>query len=538
MHTHRRVLWLVGLLIVLFALPLAVVARVPEGNDTPESGDAAVTTIIVDSGTDPDNSKSKDCNNATPCTLRRAINSARLLSPAQRPVEIVFNIPATAGEGYDSGLGVWTIELMSGADPAVFRALEFGQITIDGTTQPGGRSDGPKIIIYGPATGNKDGLLVGVNNAGAHDGNVLRGLAFQNFRTAVIVNSNDNLIAGNWFGLTSDGTAPLLRNGDAQDGSGSAGVALSANVENNVISENVFLGFDGVAAAIRGEGNVFSSNWVGTIASGSVPDKETDPDLICSPVDWLGGGGISMEGEGHLVSDNIFAGLRQQIFSASTQPDAIRVTGREHTIESNRIGVDLAGTNVGVCGRGIFMSDSPKNVTILENIIANPGLSGISLNGPLYDANELRGNVIRQRMAWAEVEGNPEPENAIQVGPLLPDGLQNFVPARITSIAGTAVEGTNGPGSPCPNCTIELFLDDDDGIVEALQSMAVVTADGDGNWQATLPRELTPEETLRTTSTSRKFNTIPGLSAGTTTGLSGAYVETQPPVYLPVIVRP
>ncbi len=160
-------------------------------------------------------------------------------------------------------------------------------------------------------------------------------------------------------------------------------------------------------------------------------------------------------------------------------------------IEGNRIGVDLAGTDVGVCGRGIFMSDSPKNVTILENIIANPGLSGISLNGPLYDANELRGNVIRQRMAWAEVEGNPEPENAIQIGPLLPDGLQNFVPARITSITGTAVTGTSGPGSPCPNCTIELFLDDDDGIVEALQSMAVVTADGDGNWQATLPRELT-----------------------------------------------
>ncbi len=258
MHIDRRILRLVGLLIVLFALPLAAAARTEDEPAAPDRSDEAVTTIVVDSGTDPDNSKSKDCDNATPCTLRRAINSARLLSPSQRPAEIVFNIPATAGEGFDSGLGVWTIELMSGSDPAVFRALEFGQITIDGTTQPGGRSDGPKIIIYGPATGNKDGLLVGVNNTGSHDGNVLRGLAFQNFKTAVIVNSNGNLITGNWFGLTSDGTAPYLRNGDAQDGSGSAGVALSANVESNVISENVFLGFDGVAAAIRGEGNAFS----------------------------------------------------------------------------------------------------------------------------------------------------------------------------------------------------------------------------------------------------------------------------------------
>ena len=31
-----------------------------------------------------------------------------------------------------------------------------GQSTIDGSTQPGGRSTGPKIFLVGPSTGNKD----------------------------------------------------------------------------------------------------------------------------------------------------------------------------------------------------------------------------------------------------------------------------------------------------------------------------------------------------------------------------------------------
>ena len=37
------------------------------------------------------------------------------------------------------------------------------------------------------------------------------------------------------------------------------------------------------------------------------------------------GGGVSVDGEQQTVQDNLFAGLRQQIFSASTQPDAVRV---------------------------------------------------------------------------------------------------------------------------------------------------------------------------------------------------------------------
>lgn len=541
MHKQKWTAWIVLSLIVLFLLPLAAGAR----PSAPEVINAPVTTITVDTGIDIDNSKSKTCSGETECTLRRAIVEARLLAPAERPVLIDFNIPAAAEEGYDINLGVWELNILASTDQSVFRTLEGGQITIDGSTQPGGRSAGPKIILVGPGTGNKDGFILGTNASGAHDLNEIKGLGFQNFRTHLYVNSNENTIRDSWFGLTSDGEKPYLRNGDAQDGSGSGGIRLSAGASYNTIMYNVFLGFDGNAAALHGDFNQFTMNYVGTNGQGNVPGKQSDPDLICSPVDWLGGGGISLEGDDHYVGVNIFAGLRQQIFSNSTQPDAIHVLSntRNHILEGNAIGVDKSGQDVGVCGRGIYLAE-PTGVLVVENEIANSVLSAISLNGILYDANQLQGNVIRRETPWPQDGLNPEAEDAIQLGPNLPQALQNFAPARVTKIAGKQISGTSGPGSPCPGCIVELFLDDRDGIVEALALLESVTADSNGDWTVELEEELTTAQGLRTTSTSAKFNTIPGLSAGTTTGLSPLYIpgDEPPPdpekemAYLPVVL--
>jgi hypothetical protein len=501
-----------------------------------------VTIITVDSGKDLDTSKSTTCENpANPCTLRRAIVQARALGAAQRPVLIQFDIPTTADEGYDSVLGIWKIHALSTTDPSVFRTLEYGQIIIDGSTQSGGTTTGPKIFIVGPSTGAKDGLIVGTNNSGSHDSNEIRGLAFQNFKTHLIVNSNNNLVEDNWFGLEDDGTEPYLRNDDLQDGSGSGGVALSAGVTGNLIQNNVFLGFDGVAAAIRGDANTFADNYVGTAYDGTTPGKLTNPSLVCTTVDWLGGGGISMEGDDHVIENNTFAALRQEIFSSSTQPDAIRVTGTGHLIQNNTIGVESSMSEVGVCGRGVYLSDSPKEVQVLNNTIVEPGLSAISLNGVLYDENTLRTNVIKKSSAWPEVEGNPEPEDAIQVGPSMTDAFRNFLPAKVTEINGTSISGTSGEGSPCPNCIVEIFLDDTDNIIETLQSLAIVTAGANGNWSATLPFELSNGQGLRTTSTTAQYNTIPGMSAGTTTQLSELYVsggsDGSNTIYIPFVIK-
>jgi hypothetical protein len=495
------------------------------------------TVITVNSGRDLDTSMSTTCS-TSPCTLRRAIVQARNVAAGQRPVLIRFNIPTTETQSYSSTLGIWHIYLQSTADASVLRRLN-GDIIIDGTTQPGGRATGPKIFLVGPTTGQKDGPVVG--DVAGNDRHVIRGLGFQNFATHLYLNTDNNLIEDNWFGLNDEGTGVYLRANNPQNGSGSAGIAFAGGTggaEFNTVQNNVFAGFDGVAMAVRGGSNLITANFVGTRADGNVI-KNANPALWCTTEDWLGGGGLSVEGVSQRIENNIIAGLRQEIFVLSQQPDALRVTvvgNTGHTIKNNRMGVDIDGTEVGACGRGIIMTGNMKGTLVADNTIVNTRLSGISLNDNLYDECTLRRNVIKQTNGWPAVQGNPKPEDAIQLGPLLPDGFEFFQPAKVTGMTGTLATGVSGDGSACPNCVIELFLDDNDAITEALQSLVVVTATANGSWSATLPFALAKNQGVRTTSTSAAFGTIPNISKGTTTGLSRLYGIVHN-VYLPLVIK-
>jgi hypothetical protein len=521
-----QILW-IALLLTLLS---------PPGQPRAWAASAAPSaTITVNSGTDPDNSDSRTCLTHTPCTLRRAVIQARNAGGA---TTIAFNIPAEASEGYDSAAQVWKIQFsgISSAANATLRYLN-GNITIDGTTQPG-YIDKPVIFLVGEGTGQRDGIKLG--ETGTQNGNVLRGLGFQNFKTHVYVNSSSNLVEKNWFGLNPAGNEVVLRGGGADDGSGNTGVSIAANTDNNRVQDNVFTGLAGVAAALNGDQITFTRNYIGTTAAGTVPAKQTAPGLICSPVDWLGGSGISMSGDRITVSNNVLAGLRIAVVPPTIQADAIRVSGDDHVIENNQIGRDVNGVTVGVCGRGIYLQGGTERALIRANQIIEPGLSAISLNDtPVVsttDANTLRGNVIVKSGAWGEIEGNNSPEDAIQITKSLPDAFRSFLPAAVTSIHGRTVSGGDGAASPCPGCVIEIFLDDTDAITETLQSLAVVTATVSGAWTATLPLDLSPGQGVRTTSTSSQYNTIPAEGAGTTTGLSGLYLAVKR-VHIPIVRR-
>jgi hypothetical protein len=219
-----------------------------------------VTTIVVNSGTDPDVSDSKTCISDSPCTLRRAVVQARGLSGAQKPVLISFNIPATAGEGYISAQQIWRIQF-SGISSAANAALRYltGGVIIDGTTQPGGRASGPEIILVGSnATGQDDGIKLG--EIGTQNANEIIGVGFQNFKTHIYVNSGSNIITNNWFGLSNDGTNIVLRGGIAGNGSGSACP--------NCIIELFLEDTDGINEALQSLAVVSanaSGNWTATI---------------------------------------------------------------------------------------------------------------------------------------------------------------------------------------------------------------------------------------------------------------------------------
>ncbi len=539
-HESSQTVWFLTILIItaLLAGYTGQAAAQPVADETP------VTVITVNSGTDPDTSDSKTCLTYTPCTLRRAVIQARNLPANQKPVQIAFDIPATVAEGYDSTLKIWKIQFSgySATTQATLRYLT-GNIIIDGSTQPGGRSSGPKIILVGADTGQRDGLKLG--ETALQNNNIIRGLGFQNFKTHIYVNSSGNQIENNWFGLSDDGTEIVLRGGGEDDGSGNTGISVAANSENNVISNNVFSGLAGVAAALNGDSITFRNNYIGTIANGTVPEKATDASLICSKWDWLGGSGISVSGSENLIENNIFAGIRIAVSPPTIQADTIRVSGDHHIIRGNKIGLDVNNKEIGVCGRGIYLLGGSKFNQLNSNQIVQPGLSAISLNDtPVVsttDANTFRTNTIKKNTPWGEIEGNNSPEDAIQITKSLPDDFRNFKPATVTGIVGTTVTGTHGANSPCPNCIIELFLDDRDPITEALQSLAVVNADANGNWSATLASPLLDGQGIRTTSTTTKPNTIPGFSMGTTTGLSERYdpVPVIPvyQVFVPLLVR-
>jgi hypothetical protein len=520
---------------------LGLASPVQQSSD-PQIGSAAVspvTTITVNSGTDPDTSDSRTCISHSPCTLRRAVIQARGLTASQRPVLIAFNIPAQAEHGYDSTQQIWKIQF-SGISSAASASLRYlnGSTIIDGTTQPGGRPSGPKIILVGPGTGQWDGLKLGETST--QNGNEIRGLGFQNFKTHIYLNSGGNLVENCWFGLNDQGTGIVLRGGGANDGSGNTGISVGANVSNNIIRNNVFTGLAGVAAAINGNDTTFSGNYIGTNAQGLVPGKQADPTLVCTPVDWLGGSGLSISGKRNLVENNILAGLRIAVSPPTIQADAIRMSGDNHIIRGNKLGLDVGNNEIGVCGRGIYLLGSTKFNLVANNWIVEPGLSAISLNdSPVVsttDATTLRSNVIKSSSAWGQIEGNSSPEDAIQVTKSMPLAFRNFKPARVTNISGVTVNGTHGDGSPCPNCVIEIFLDDTDTVNEALSSLAVVTASASGTWTATLPAPLAAGQALRTTSTTAQYNTIAGMSAGTTTGLSGLYGVSSK-LFLPYVIR-
>ena len=141
----------------VMVLVLAMASAAPLAHSPAKVGAGAATVIVVNSTADLDNSNAKECRNypAEPCTLRRAVIEARNVA---KPATIEFDIPDT-DPGYDGSLRIWRIEFKytSSLALATLRQLN-GNITIDGSTQPCGRSNGPRIMLVGLTTGQQDGI--------------------------------------------------------------------------------------------------------------------------------------------------------------------------------------------------------------------------------------------------------------------------------------------------------------------------------------------------------------------------------------------
>jgi hypothetical protein len=284
-------------------------------------------------------------------------------------------------------------------------------------------------------------------------------------------------------------------------------------------------------------------------ADGTVPlPAQFDTHPCSGSSTWTGGSGITLEGDDHQIGGpdagdgNRFAGLYLDIFETSEQPFAIEFKGAttDVLVQHNIIGLDGADDPIGICGRGLKLSNGPEGTQVISNTFVETGLSAILMNHWTLNGNILQGNVIRRETDWPGEQGdNTFPEDAIAYGSGVPDALQAFQPAVVTEVDGTAVTGVSGTsqnGQACANCTIELFLDDTDAVTEALESLVTVTANGSGNWSAVLPAPLASGHGLRTMSTVPDEWTIDDLQGGSTSNLSALY-GADVKIYLPLVMH-
>jgi hypothetical protein len=503
------------------------------------------TVITVTSAEDPDDSQSYTCYRDLTgppapapdglCTLRRAIVEASEtaeLTPTLRPILIQFDIPTTSLQ-YDGTAGTWTIELTNTSQTNALPTLgstdvdKSGQFVIDGWTQPdydGLRTDMPRIVVRG-ADGSKSGLVVN----GEH--NVIRGLAFQRFKDILQLNHGGNVVEDCWFGLTADGQEVYIRNATYPEyGSGDAAIAVAVEADNNLFQDNVFLGLTGAAINLEGsDDNYVLRNYVGTRFDGTIDAAGVDPANICDPTaasdNWFGGSGINLRGDRNQAISNTLVGLLIQGGALQTPPDAIVIASEQYQdnlLQYNVIGRDATGTDLWTCGRGMDLK--ARYAYVLSNTIVGTGMEGIYLPSGLIrnNGNMMRGNIISDTAL------------AIEFGDLVPDELRFFEPARVAAISGTQVTGASG--DDCPYCWVDVYLDDDDGDVEAVAYLGSDVADADGDWSLTLPAPLEEGQGLRTISTIRNYGVIQYFEAGTSSKLSRLYTE-QEQVYLPLVLR-
>lgn len=517
---QRFVALVVSFMLTLTLVPAASVqAGPPVVPDQPTA-----TTITVDTSADLDSSSlNKTCTYTSGvyvaavdgCTLRRAILEAAARPQADRPIEIRFNL-ADSDPNKDLVVsGTWTLPINQTLPTLKTASIvnKNGQVTIDGSTQPGGRTDAPKIII------NTNDFSLQVES----ENNIIRNLAFKG-GGVIFLKEDGNLVEDIWMGLSDDGQSIHFRTPGDEKRMAGGGVFISS--DNNTVQDNVISGAFARAVDINSsnQNNTIQRNLIGTRADGTVPVVPAAAQCLRSfnydPQNWYGGWGIAVSGSNNKVLENRIAGLHILQSTNDTPPITVEIFGANHQIANNVIGLDSAGSRVGVCGQAIKVSGS--GTQILDNTIVRSriGFEDIvptailaSDTSPLFGQISVRRNLV-----------DSGPGNIYAFGPGIPKALQEFLPARITQINGTSVVGTNGVGSACPGCLIDLYSDDSDDIGETLSYLGSVSAANNGAFNFTLSQPLAAGVGIRTSSTTPSAGIIGNFGAGTTTQFSKLYL--------------
>jgi hypothetical protein len=331
---------------------------------------ARAATIVVNDVSDTLHGAGCAATGTGLCSLRDAITFANANAGADA---ITFGI----------GSGVQSIALTS-ALPSI-----TDTVTIDGTTQPG-FAGAPVIELNGAgAAGAVAGLQI--NALGC----AIKGLVINRFgASAIVLNSRNNVVSGNYIGTNVTGAIALGGNPQAVlINSTSRGNTIGGTTvaERNVISGNVLEGiaiYSGGTAA-----NVVQGNYIGLSASGTAALPNTGNGILISNSQGNTIGGTAA-GAGNVISGNGRAGI---VLTS--------VASTANLIQGNFIGTNAAGAAVlGNQTDGVEIEGGANTNTIGGTI---PGarniISGNSPYGILLDAGS--GNLIQGNFIGTNVSG-------------------------------------------------------------------------------------------------------------------------------------
>lgn len=336
--------------------------------------------FVVNSNDDVDDGSA----NAAHTSLREALHAA---NNHPGPSEIRFAI----------GSGVQTIA------PTTQLPVVVEAVTIDGSTQPG-FAGSPLIELVGtqlerdrlaaPTNFYMHGLIVQANDT------TVRGLVFNRFwelllsgssvvragGLPLLVQGNNNVIEGNYFGVSTAGT-----------GITSPGAPFNRNILSFLFVEgngnrfggptpqqrNVVSGARDLGLVVNGSNAVIQGNYVGTDATGSIAignGRGTSFDGL----------GMQVRGSGHRILGNVISGNAGNGLRIETNSNGA-------TVQGNIIGLNAAGTALlGNPGNGLSI-DSPNAVIGgslpgQRNVISGNGFGiafGANANGVTVQGNYI-----------------------------------------------------------------------------------------------------------------------------------------------------
>lgn len=333
---------------------------------------AASVTFTVNSAADTGDVNTSDglCADANgACTFRAALDEvgAHGFDPNVGSYEINFNIP---------GAGVPTIST-TGNFP--YQNAIVRPVVIDGTTQPAGRVELVDMVGH---TG-----LLRINGGNS----TLRGLVMSGSGNAAIwLNSDNNIVEGNYLGTNADGTDAAARRNHT---------SLYVSSSNNRIggttaaARNVISGANdrGIWLA-SGLGNLIQGNYVGTNAEGTAAISNRKYGIIITALGATIGG--TAPGAGNLISGN--GDICNRTCSALT------FFNGSFLVQGNLFGTDASGNfTIGNTGDAIE-GFSQGGVTSIggttpaaRNIISGNFRNGINLGANYENTSAyVQGNYI------------------------------------------------------------------------------------------------------------------------------------------------